>query len=174
MDSLEPRLKRCRSCGACSESMDKCQTCKNKYKIKWSVSFISLIFNGSACFISKWPGPSKTWLLSFLQFVSLHCCPYTSISDIFNIFNRHLYTYVFIALVGFKQIHQCVCSRHYFSNSVTLSTFRKHHDVVRVARIKYVISSESSAHHSSYFSGTTAANHAKLLIGRATKNIISR
>ena len=115
MDSLEPRLKRCRSCGACSKSMDKCQTCKNKYKIKWSVSFNSLIFNGSACFISKWPGPSKTWLLSFLQFVSLHCCPYSSISDIFNIFNRHLYTYVFIALVGFKQIHQCACSRHYFS-----------------------------------------------------------
>ena len=43
MDSLEPRLKRCRSCGACSESMDKCQTCKYKYKIKWSVSFISRI-----------------------------------------------------------------------------------------------------------------------------------
>ncbi len=110
MDSLEPRLKRCRSCGSCSESMDKCQTCKNKYKIKWSVSFNSHIFNGSACFISKWPGPSKTWLLSFLQFVSLHCCPCTSISDIFNIFNRHLYTYVFIALQAFRQIHQFVCS----------------------------------------------------------------
>ncbi len=174
MDSLEPRLKRCRSCGACSESMDKCQTCKNKYKIKWSVSFNFHIFNRCACFISsKWPGSSKTWMLLVVYFVSLRCCPYTGISDIFNIFNCRLYTYVFIALLAFKQIHQFVYPGHYFYNSVTWPTFHKHHNVVRVVRIKHVISFESSAHQSLYFSGTTAANHAKLLIGRATKNIIS-
>ena len=110
------------------------------------------------------------------RFYLLFCCVavHTSITYILDIFKRRLCTYVFIALLAFKEIHQFVCSCHYFFNSVTWPTFRQHHDVVRVARIKYILSSESSANHSLYFSGTTAANHAKLLIGRATKNIISR
>mmetsp|Transcript_60925 Transcript_60925/g.127712 ORF Transcript_60925/g.127712 Transcript_60925/m.127712 type:complete len:106 (-) Transcript_60925:75-392(-) len=48
MDSLEPRLKRCRSCGACSETMSKCQTCKKDYKIKW-------YYCSKPCQVSDWP-----------------------------------------------------------------------------------------------------------------------
>jgi hypothetical protein len=56
MDSLEPRLKRCRSCGACSETMSKCQTCKNHYQIKWSESHILHIF--ALCVLSPQKYPS--------------------------------------------------------------------------------------------------------------------
>jgi hypothetical protein len=33
---MEPRLKRCRACGACSEKMDKCPTCRDRFQLKWS------------------------------------------------------------------------------------------------------------------------------------------
>jgi hypothetical protein len=39
--TMDPRLKRCRACGACSEKMDKCPTCKSQYQIKWS-AFLAL------------------------------------------------------------------------------------------------------------------------------------
>ncbi len=32
---MDSRLKRCRTCGACFEKMDKCPTCKNRYQLKW-------------------------------------------------------------------------------------------------------------------------------------------
>ncbi len=32
---IEPILKRCRTCGKCSEQMDKCPICKDQFKLKW-------------------------------------------------------------------------------------------------------------------------------------------
>ena len=169
MDSLEPRLKRCRSCGACSESMDKCQTCKNKYKIKWSVSFNFHMFNRSVCFISKWPGPSKTWLFPFLPFVLLRCCPY-----------KH---YIYIGHPQAPFMYLCIHSFTSLQKNPSICLFRplffQLRDLTHISSASWC--GQSGAHqihtqlanHSLYFSGTTAANHAKLLIGRATKNIIS-
>jgi hypothetical protein len=33
---MDPKLKRCRACGVCSEKMDKCPICKESYQLKWS------------------------------------------------------------------------------------------------------------------------------------------
>ena len=36
----DPKLKQCRACGACSEKMDKCQTCRDLFKMKWSAPWL--------------------------------------------------------------------------------------------------------------------------------------
>jgi hypothetical protein len=32
----EPILKRCRGCGTCSEKMDMCAVCKDRFQLRWS------------------------------------------------------------------------------------------------------------------------------------------
>ncbi len=111
MDSLEPRLKRCRSCGRCSEKMSKCQTCKNRYQIKWSES---RAFHTFHC--------------------ALRVCFINSLQKMTRLFGL-------ISLI-YGIAHQ-------------------------------TRNSEFNAQHRFFYAGTTAANHAKFLTGRATKNIIS-
>jgi hypothetical protein len=41
---LEPKLKQCRACGACSEKMEKCPICKDRFQIKWSAHGAFSIF----------------------------------------------------------------------------------------------------------------------------------
>jgi hypothetical protein len=33
--AMEPRIKRCRQCGKCSDKMDKCPICRDLFKEKW-------------------------------------------------------------------------------------------------------------------------------------------
>ena len=35
LSKMEPKLKRCRACGKCSEQMDKCPICKTQFKLRW-------------------------------------------------------------------------------------------------------------------------------------------
>jgi hypothetical protein len=47
----DSRLKRCRACGACSEKMDKCPICKDRFKLKWSAASESHLNSSRMYFI---------------------------------------------------------------------------------------------------------------------------
>ncbi len=68
------RLKRCRSCGVCSERKNKCQTCKSKYQINWSVSCTFHVLSPLWSLINKQANPTlaRCWFHSLVWLFSCH------------------------------------------------------------------------------------------------------
>jgi hypothetical protein len=46
--ATEPRLKKCRTCGKCSDRMDKCKICKFQFQQNWFETLHAASFNYSA------------------------------------------------------------------------------------------------------------------------------